>query len=114
MFRSILLPIDIANRSSWEYALPQAIELATAGSGIVTAEPDAALRDHRCSAGRRLVRCAAAARSWNGGGVHIGVEADQRSLGRSRRLLSRDDCNSGQVSPHLWHSRGPDAARRLC
>ncbi|HXV24376.1 MAG TPA: universal stress protein [Alphaproteobacteria bacterium] len=37
MFGSILLPIDIANRSSWEYALPQAIELATAGSGIVTA-----------------------------------------------------------------------------
>jgi nucleotide-binding universal stress UspA family protein len=37
MFGSILLPIDIANRNSWEYALPQAIELATAGSGIVTA-----------------------------------------------------------------------------
>jgi nucleotide-binding universal stress UspA family protein len=37
MFRSILLPIDIADRSSWEYALPQVIELATAGSGTVTA-----------------------------------------------------------------------------
>lgn len=36
MFRSILVPIDIAYRSSWEFALPQAIELA-AGNGMVTA-----------------------------------------------------------------------------
>jgi hypothetical protein len=31
MFRSILVPIDIAHRSSWQFALPQAIELAAAG-----------------------------------------------------------------------------------
>ena len=36
MFKSILVPIDIAQRSSWEGALPQAIELARASSGKVT------------------------------------------------------------------------------
>jgi universal stress protein F len=35
MFKSILVPIDIAHRSSWESALPQAIELAT-GNGVVS------------------------------------------------------------------------------
>ena len=38
MFKSILVPIDVAHRSSWESALPQAIELA-AGNGIVTVSP---------------------------------------------------------------------------
>ena len=36
MFRSILVPIDIADRRSWEFALPQAIELAGASAGTVT------------------------------------------------------------------------------
>jgi nucleotide-binding universal stress UspA family protein len=36
MFRSILVPVDLAHPSSWQFALPQAIELATAGSGAVT------------------------------------------------------------------------------
>lgn len=36
MFKSILVPIDIAQRSSWEGALPQAIELARGSSGKVT------------------------------------------------------------------------------
>ena len=36
MFKSILVPIDIAHRSSWEHALPQAIELARTGGGTVT------------------------------------------------------------------------------
>jgi len=36
LFKSILVPIDIAQRSSWEGALPQAIELARASSGKVT------------------------------------------------------------------------------
>jgi len=36
MFNAILVPIDIAQRSSWEHAVPQAIELAAAGIGNVT------------------------------------------------------------------------------
>ena len=36
MFRSILVPVDLAHRSSWRHALPQAIELATAAGGSVT------------------------------------------------------------------------------
>jgi nucleotide-binding universal stress UspA family protein len=35
MFKAIMVPIDIAHQSSWEHAIPQAIEL-TAGNGIVT------------------------------------------------------------------------------
>jgi len=36
MFKTILVPIDLAHRSSWEHALPQAIELAAVSGGIVT------------------------------------------------------------------------------
>ena len=36
MFKTILVPIDIAQRSSWEQAIPQAIELATSSHGNVT------------------------------------------------------------------------------
>jgi nucleotide-binding universal stress UspA family protein len=36
MFKSILVPIDIAHRSSWQFALPQAIELAKAGGSALT------------------------------------------------------------------------------
>src|SRR5690348_12739291 len=36
MFKTILVPIDIAQRSSWEHAIPQAIELATVSQGMVT------------------------------------------------------------------------------
>lgn len=36
MFRSILVPVDIAHRSSWEHALPQAIELAAMANGTIT------------------------------------------------------------------------------
>lgn len=36
MFKAILVPIDIAHRSSWEFAIPQAIELAAASGGTVT------------------------------------------------------------------------------
>ncbi len=36
MFRSILVPIGLAHPSSWEAALPQAVELATASGGAVT------------------------------------------------------------------------------
>lgn len=35
MFKSIVVPIDVAHRNSWESALPQAIELA-ASNGVVT------------------------------------------------------------------------------
>lgn len=35
MFKSILVPIDIDQPSSWELALPQAIELAQAGKASV-------------------------------------------------------------------------------
>ena len=37
MFKSIVVPIDIAHRSSWEVALPQAIKLAKSDRGMVTA-----------------------------------------------------------------------------
>jgi nucleotide-binding universal stress UspA family protein len=37
MFKSIVVPIDIAHRSSWEVALPQAIKLAQSDGGMVTA-----------------------------------------------------------------------------
>ena len=36
MFRSILVPVDVAQPSSWRHALPQAIELAAAGNGTLT------------------------------------------------------------------------------
>jgi len=36
MFRSIVVPIDVAHRSSWQFALPQAIELAAAGKAKLT------------------------------------------------------------------------------
>jgi nucleotide-binding universal stress UspA family protein len=36
MFSSILVPIDIAHRSSWEHALPKAFELAAASGASVT------------------------------------------------------------------------------
>lgn len=35
MFKSILVPIDLAHRSSWEHALPQAIDLAEASHGSI-------------------------------------------------------------------------------
>lgn len=37
MFKSILVPIDIAHPSSWRAALPQAIEFASASQGKLTA-----------------------------------------------------------------------------
>lgn len=43
MFKSILVPIDIAHPSSWRFALPQAIELVTASQGalaVMTVIPD--------------------------------------------------------------------------
>ena len=36
MFKSILVPIDIAQPSSWRSALPEAIELARASGGAIT------------------------------------------------------------------------------
>ncbi|MBL8704990.1 MAG: universal stress protein [Rhodospirillales bacterium] len=36
MFKSILVPIDVAHRSSWQHALPQAIELARPSAAEVT------------------------------------------------------------------------------
>lgn len=33
MFKSILVPIDLAQESSWRFAIPEAIELAKAGNG---------------------------------------------------------------------------------
>jgi nucleotide-binding universal stress UspA family protein len=36
MFKSILVPVDIAHRSSWQFALPQAIELAKMGGSTLT------------------------------------------------------------------------------
>jgi nucleotide-binding universal stress UspA family protein len=36
MFKSIIVPIDIAQPSSWKAALPKAIELARTSGGIVT------------------------------------------------------------------------------
>jgi universal stress protein F len=35
MFKSILVPVDLAHQSSWERAVPQAVELAVASSGTV-------------------------------------------------------------------------------
>jgi nucleotide-binding universal stress UspA family protein len=36
MFKTILVPIDLAQPSSWRHALPQATELATGSRGAVT------------------------------------------------------------------------------
>jgi nucleotide-binding universal stress UspA family protein len=35
MFKSILVPVDLAHQSSWEHAVPQAVELAASASGTV-------------------------------------------------------------------------------
>jgi universal stress protein F len=37
VFKSILVPIDLAQESSWRFAIPEAIELAKAGNGKLTA-----------------------------------------------------------------------------
>jgi universal stress protein F len=37
MFKSILVPIDLAQESSWRFVIPEAIELAKAGNGKLTA-----------------------------------------------------------------------------
>lgn len=37
MFKSILVPIDIEHKSSWEFAIPEAMELARAGGAKVAA-----------------------------------------------------------------------------
>ncbi len=36
MFRSILVPIDLAQESSWKFAVPQALELAQVGQSKLT------------------------------------------------------------------------------
>jgi universal stress protein F len=36
MFKTILVPIDVAHRSSWEHAIPQALELAATNAGTLT------------------------------------------------------------------------------
>ena len=36
MFKTVLVPIDILQPSSWEHAIPEAIELAAASNGSVT------------------------------------------------------------------------------
>ena len=36
MFRSILIPIDVARQSSWKFAIPEALELAQASGGRLT------------------------------------------------------------------------------
>lgn len=36
MFRSIIVPVDVAQPSSWKSALPEAIDLARASGGTVT------------------------------------------------------------------------------
>ena len=36
MFKSILVPIDLAHQSSWQFAIPEAIELAKAGQCKLT------------------------------------------------------------------------------
>lgn len=36
MFKSILVPIDIAHESSWRFAVPEAVELARASGGRLT------------------------------------------------------------------------------
>lgn len=36
MFRSILVPIDIAHKSSWQFAIPEALELARSGRSRLT------------------------------------------------------------------------------
>jgi len=44
MFKSILVPIDLAQESSWRFAIPEAIELAKPGSaklGVMTVVRDA-------------------------------------------------------------------------
>jgi universal stress protein F len=35
LFKSILVPVDIAQRSSWQFALPEAIEQARAGGASI-------------------------------------------------------------------------------
>lgn len=37
MFKSILVPIDTEHKSSWEFAIPEALELAKAGQAKVAA-----------------------------------------------------------------------------
>lgn len=36
MFRSILVPVDLEQESTWQFALPQAVELAGLSGGVVT------------------------------------------------------------------------------
>lgn len=36
MFRSILVPVDVAHPTSWQHAMPQAVEWAKAANGKIT------------------------------------------------------------------------------
>jgi universal stress protein F len=36
MFRSILVPVDISHKSSWQFAIPEALELAKSGQSRLT------------------------------------------------------------------------------
>lgn len=35
MFKTILVPVDIAHKSSWQFAIPEALEIAGASGGVV-------------------------------------------------------------------------------
>lgn len=66
MFKSILCPIDIAHRSSWQFALPQAVELAAAGGKrllVVTVVRDLASMFEGIHLASQLERVVSEARS---------------------------------------------------
>ncbi len=80
MFKSILVPVDIAHRSSWKHALPQAIELAARANGEVTVMT--VVRDIQSMFA----------------GVHMGFQLDQ-FMGEADAALGRiiAECPAGGV-----------------
>lgn len=83
MFKSILVPVDIAHRSSWQHALPQAIELAASANGAVTVVT--------------VVRDVQSMLS----GVRMGFQLDQL-IGEAEAALGRivAECPAGAVPLH--------------
>ena len=101
MFKKILVPIDIAHRSSWQEALPEAIELAAAANGevtVVTVVRDLALMFEGVRFGFQLERAVSDARmklleivaSYPTAGIQIASEVRWGSIGREILAAAAD------------------------
>ncbi|MGE0094522.1 MAG: universal stress protein [Alphaproteobacteria bacterium] len=101
MFQSILVPIDIEHRSSWEFAIPEALELARPGRAklavmTVVLDVQAMLRavhlpyqlEDMVNAAQR--RMAAIVKEYEGPGIEIEQVVRFGSIGREILNVAKD------------------------